>query len=147
VDVRVIPRIIKAPEKTHLSRVEHEEAIIAALSLSKVKLILLAGYMRILGPSFLQKCRAHSVPVINIHPSPLPHFPGLSAYQRAFHQGLPYWAVTTHQVTNEMDAGPPLGQCIVSRGPFDSEEQFIKKALMAEHQLYQRTVGKLLEMN
>ena len=81
-------------------REEHDREVAAALLESKVDLICLAGYMRLLSPWFVQQFPAR---ILNIHPSLLPAFPGLEAQQQAFAYGVRVSGCTVHIVTDEVD--------------------------------------------
>jgi phosphoribosylglycinamide formyltransferase-1 len=111
----------------------HEKAIDAELSAAGVDLVALAGYMRILTPGFVQTWRGR---MINIHPSLLPHFPGVDTHARALAAGHDRHGCTVHWVTEGVDAGPVIGQAEVSVLAADTVETLAARVLAAEHQLY-----------
>lgn len=104
-------------------------------------LVVLAGFMRILGPGFVA---AHAGRLLNIHPSLLPAFPGLHTHQRAIDAGCLFAGATVHEVTAELDHGPILGQSVVPVLPGDSAERLAARVLTQEHQLYPRVVKAFL---
>ncbi len=104
-------------------------------------LVLLAGFMRILTPTFVQQ---HAGRLINIHPSLLPAFPGLHTHQRAIDAGCQFAGATVHLVTAELDHGPILAQAVVPILPNDSAEQLAARVLTQEHLLYPRAVAAFL---
>ena len=104
-------------------------------------LVLLAGFMRILSPSFVQRFAGR---LINIHPSLLPAFPGLHTHERAIQAGCKVSGVTVHRVTSELDHGPILGQAAVPVLPGDSVAMLAARVLAQEHLLYPRVVLELL---
>jgi len=98
-----------------------------------VDLICLAGYMKILTKEFIKEWNGK---ILNIHPSLLPSFKGLHAQRQAFEYGVKYSGCTVHWVVPEMDAGPIIGQRIVSVVDDDTEESLSKRILVQEHILY-----------
>ena len=104
-------------------------------------LVVLAGFMRILGPGFVA---AHAGRLLNIHPSLLPAFPGLHTHQRAIDAGCRFAGATVHEVTAELDHGPILGQAVVPVLPGDSAQSLALRVLTQEHLLYPRVVKAFL---
>jgi phosphoribosylglycinamide formyltransferase 1 len=104
-------------------------------------LVVLAGFMRILTPSFVQRYQGR---LINIHPSLLPAFPGLHTHQRAIDAGCKVAGVTVHQVTSELDHGPILEQAVVPVLPADTAESLAARVLTQEHLIYPRAIAALL---
>ena len=102
-------------------------------------LVCLAGYMRILSPSFL---KAWKKDVINIHPSLLPAFPGLDAQKQALEYGVKFSGCTVHFVDEGMDTGLIIGQKVVPVLETDDEETLSKRILKEEHILYTEVVNK-----
>ena len=104
--------------------------------------MLLAGFMRILSAEFMEKV---AIPVLNIHPSLLPAFPGLRAQKQALDYGVRYSGCTVHFVDAGVDTGPIILQAVVPVYPDDSEESLAARILREEHRLYPRAVQLLVE--
>ncbi|MDL2338683.1 MAG: phosphoribosylglycinamide formyltransferase [Pseudomonadota bacterium] len=100
-------------------------------------LIVLAGFMRILTPGFVQHYAGR---MFNIHPSLLPAFPGLHTHRRAIEAGCKLAGTTVHVVTPELDHGPIVAQAVVPVRPDDTEDTLSARVLAMEHQLYPRAV-------
>jgi phosphoribosylglycinamide formyltransferase-1 len=121
---------------------EAEQAYVKRLSEAQVDLIVLAGFMRILKGEFL---RAFPNRVINIHPSLLPAFPGLEAWQQALDYGVKVTGCTVHFVDQGVDSGPILAQETVPVLAGDTAATLHERIQQAERQLYPRVVGALAE--
>nr|WP_315238210.1 phosphoribosylglycinamide formyltransferase [uncultured Albidiferax sp.] len=104
-------------------------------------LVVLAGFMRILTPGFVERYVGR---MVNIHPSLLPAFAGLNTYQRALDAGCCFAGATVHQVTAELDHGPILGQAVVPVLPGDTAPVLAARVLTQEHLLYPRVIADLL---
>jgi phosphoribosylglycinamide formyltransferase 1 len=104
-------------------------------------LVVLAGFMRILTPGFVQRYAGR---LLNIHPSLLPAFPGLHTHQRAIEMGCRFAGATVHHVTAELDHGPILEQAVVPVLPGDTAEALAARVLTQEHLIYPRAIGALL---
>lgn len=124
-----------------MARADHDAAMDAAIRASGAEYVALAGYMRILTPGFVAGWEGR---MINIHPSLLPKYTGLHTHQRALDAGDGTAGVTVHLVTAELDDGPILGQIEVAILPGDTAESLAARVLVAEHQLYSRTLAKLV---
>ncbi|WP_367849081.1 phosphoribosylglycinamide formyltransferase [Rhodoferax sp. WC2427] len=105
-------------------------------------LLVLAGFMRILTPGFVERYAGR---MVNIHPSLLPAFAGLNTYQRALDAGCCFAGATVHQVTAELDHGPILGQAVVPVLPGDTAAVLAARVLTQEHLLYPRVIADLLQ--
>lgn len=105
-------------------------------------LVLLAGFMRILTPGFVDR---YSGRLLNIHPSLLPAFAGLHTHQRAIEAGCKFAGATVHQVTSELDHGPILAQAVVPVLPGDSADALAARVLTQEHLIYPRAIAALLQ--
>jgi len=105
-------------------------------------LVLLAGFMRILTPGFVNHFAGR---LVNIHPSLLPAFPGLHTHQRAIDAGCKVAGATVHLVTPELDHGPILAQAVVPVLPGDTTELLAARVLTQEHLIYPQAVAKLLQ--
>jgi formyltetrahydrofolate-dependent phosphoribosylglycinamide formyltransferase len=114
-------------------RAAHEAALHAALLARDVRLVCLAGYMRLLTPFFVE---AWAGRLLNIHPSLLPAFPGLDTHARALAAGVKLHGCTVHWVTQGMDAGPIVAQAAVPVLPGDDEDAVAARVLAQEHVLY-----------
>lgn len=117
----------------HPGKEAHEAAIGAALTALDAEIVVLAGYMRLLTPAFVEKWQGR---MINIHPSLLPSFKGLDTHKRALEAGMRIHGCTVHFVTSEMDGGPIIAQAAVPVLVGDSEDDLIARVLKAEHRLY-----------
>lgn len=124
---------------------ESREAFDAALALAidqyQPALVVLAGFMRILTPGFVEHYAGR---LINIHPSLLPAFTGLHTHQRAIDAGCKFAGVTVHQVTAELDVGPILDQAVVPVLPDDTAQTLAARVLTQEHIIYPRAVRNLV---
>jgi phosphoribosylglycinamide formyltransferase-1 len=107
----------------------------------KPPLVLLAGFMRILTPTFVQ---AHAGRLINIHPSLLPAFTGLHTHQRALAAGCKFAGATVHRVTEVLDEGTILEQSVAPVLPDDDAHSLAARVLATEHIIYPRAVRRLL---
>ncbi len=114
-------------------RAAHEAALNGALAQRGVRLVCLAGYMRLLTPFFVGAWQGR---LLNIHPSLLPAFPGLHTHARAIQAGVKIHGCTVHWVTEGMDEGPPIAQAAVPVLPGDTEESLGARVLAQEHVLY-----------
>jgi phosphoribosylglycinamide formyltransferase 1 len=104
-------------------------------------LVVLAGFMRILTPGFVDHYQGR---LVNIHPSLLPAFPGLHTHQRALALGCKYAGATVHRVTAELDHGEFLEQAVVPVLPGDTPDTLAARVLTQEHLIYPRAVERLL---
>ena len=105
-------------------------------------LLVLAGFMRILTPGFVQHYAGR---LLNIHPSLLPAFPGLHTHQRAIDAGCKFAGATVHQVTAELDHGPILAQVVVPVLPGDTAQALAARVLTQEHLIYPQAIAELLQ--
>jgi phosphoribosylglycinamide formyltransferase 1 len=104
--------------------------------------LLLAGFMRIFSPSFVQR---FSQRIVNIHPSLLPAFPGLHTHRRALAEGVKVHGATVHFVTAELDHGPIIAQGAVPVLDGDTEASLAERVLAVEHRIYPQAVRWLAE--
>lgn len=129
-----------------LSRDTHERNLLKVLSRYEIDYIVLAGYMRLITPVFLQAFQGDGhYRVVNIHPSLLPAFPGTQGYEDAYHYGVKVSGVTVHFVDEQMDHGPILLQESFPRLETDTLEEFKQRGLALEHQLYPKALQLLAE--
>jgi phosphoribosylglycinamide formyltransferase-1 len=117
-----------------------EQRFIDALQNLQPDLIVLAGFMRILKPRFID---AFAGKIINLHPSLLPSFPGLDGIGQAWRRGVKITGCTVHVVTAEVDAGPILDQAAVRIEQNDTIESLSEKVHAAEHALLPAVVARL----
>lgn len=120
-------------ERNGRTRADHDAEIIAELKKRDVELVCLAGYMRLLSPSFVQ---AFPNRIINIHPSLLPDFPGLDAQKQAFDAGVAVTGCTVHYVDELLDHGPVILRREVPRLPDDTVATLSERLLDEEHRCY-----------
>ncbi|MFD2721360.1 phosphoribosylglycinamide formyltransferase [Hymenobacter monticola] len=106
-------------------------------------LVVLAGYMRILSPAFIQPFAGR---ILNIHPADTQQHQGLHAYEWAFENQLPETKITVHLVDEGLDTGPILAQQTVDLRGADSLEEVERRGLAVEHKLYARTLAELIEV-
>ncbi len=104
-------------------------------------LVVLAGFMRILTPGFVDHYAGR---LLNIHPSLLPAFTGLHTHRRAIEAGCKFAGATVHQVTAELDHGPILAQAVVPVLPEDDEHTLAARVLTQEHRIYPEVIAHLL---
>lgn len=123
--------------KNYSSKQDFEAAVIAQLDLHHVELVVLAGFMRILSPRFINRFPGR---VMNIHPALLPAFPGLHAQAQAVRYGVKVSGATVHFVDEGMDSGPIILQEAVQLEDDDTEETLSERILHVEHRLYVRAV-------
>jgi phosphoribosylglycinamide formyltransferase-1 len=121
-----------------------EARYIEAIRKCAADLIVLAGFMRILKPGFIE---AFPQRIINLHPSLLPSFPGLDAIGQAWRRGVKITGCTVHRVTSEVDGGPIIDQATVQIVPEDTLETLEAKVHAAEHALLPAVVARLSRMN
>ena len=130
-----------APFKTKLDA-EGEQRYIAAIRACAPDLVVLAGFMRVLKPPFID---AFTGKIINLHPSLLPSFPGLDGIGQAFRRGVKITGCTVHYVTAEVDGGPIIDQAAVRIEIGDTLEMLAGKIHAAEHALLPAVVSRLSE--
>jgi phosphoribosylglycinamide formyltransferase-1 len=123
-------------------REEHDREVVAALLKSKVDLVCLAGYMRLLSPWFVQQFPRK---ILNIHPSLLPAFPGLEAQEQAFAYGVRVSGCTVHFVDEELDHGAIIVQKTVAVLDTDDEQSLAARILEQEHIAYSEAIRIVLE--
>jgi phosphoribosylglycinamide formyltransferase 1 len=106
------------------------------------RLVLLAGFMRVLTPGFVER---YANRILNIHPSLLPAFPGLDTHARALAAGVKVHGCTVHFVTAELDHGPIVAQAAVRVRADDSAGSLAARVLRQEHVLYPRAARWFIE--
>lgn len=128
--------------KAYAGRDEFDAALAACIDEFTPDLVILAGFMRILTPTFV---RHYEGRLLNIHPSLLPSFPGLHTHQRALDEGVRIHGCTVHFVTAELDHGPVVIQAAVPVLDGDDEASLAARVLRQEHRIYPQAVRWLAE--
>jgi len=119
------------------SRDDFDSAVVAALLDAKVELVVLAGFMRIIGQRFLD---AFPGRIMNIHPALLPAFPGLHVQQKALDYGARFSGCTVHFVDGGVDTGPIILQAVVPILEDDNEASLSARILEQEHKIYPQAI-------
>jgi phosphoribosylglycinamide formyltransferase 1 len=127
--------------KAFASREDFDTALAACIDEFQPSLVVLAGFMRILTPGFVERFDGR---LINIHPSLLPAFPGLHTHERAIAAGCKFAGATVHEVTAELDHGPILAQAAVPVLPGDDANALAARVLTQEHVIYPEAVKAFL---
>ena len=125
-------------------REEHDQQVVAALREHKVELVVLAGYMRLLSPWFVQQFPNR---ILNIHPSLLPAFPGLDAQKQAFDYGVKVSGCTVHFVDADLDHGAIILQKTVPVLDSDDDHTLASRILEQEHIAYTEAIRIVLQGN
>lgn len=123
--------------KTFASRADYDAALAERVLAHQPQLVLLAGFMRILGNPFVRHFKDR---LLNIHPSLLPRYPGLHTHQRALDAGDTEHGATVHIVTEALDDGPLIIQAHVPVLPGDDADTLARRVLTLEHQIYPEAV-------
>jgi phosphoribosylglycinamide formyltransferase-1 len=124
------------------SREAYESVLVEDLRARNVDLVCLAGFMRLLGATFVS---AFPGRILNIHPALLPSFPGLHAQRQAVEHGVKMSGATVHFVTTDLDAGPIVLQASVPVLDTDTEDALSARILEAEHRIYPEAIQKILD--
>ena len=126
----------------HGSREGFDAALAQAIDAYQPQLVVLAGFMRILGDGFIGRYPRR---ILNIHPSLLPAFPGLHTHRRALEAGVKLHGATVHVVTGQLDGGPIVIQGAVPVAAGDTEEGLAARVLGVEHRIYPQAVRWFVE--
>ena len=124
--------------KDYPTREAFDEALAESIDRYRPDLVVLAGFMRILGSAF---CRRYAGRLINIHPSLLPAFPGLDTHKRALDAGCRIAGCTVHFVTEDLDCGPVIAQGAVPVLDGDTPDTLAARVLAAEHRILPQAVA------
>ena len=124
------------------SRDAFDRALAEAIDAHAPDLLLLAGFMRILGPDFVRRYEGR---MLNVHPSLLPAYPGLHTHRRALADGVRIHGCTVHFVTPRLDGGPIIVQAAVPVLPDDTEETLAARVLQQEHVVLPQAVRWFLD--
>jgi phosphoribosylglycinamide formyltransferase-1 len=127
--------------RAYTSRDDFDRALASELLARHVRLVCLAGFMRLVGAPLLD---AFPNAILNIHPSLLPAFPGVDAQRQALDYGVRVTGATVHLVTGELDAGPIVLQAAVPVRADDSVDTLSARILVEEHRLYPAAVQVML---
>ena len=128
--------------RTYADREGFDAALAQAIDAQAPDVVVLAGFMRILTPGFVQRYAGR---LLNIHPSLLPAFTGLHTHRRAIEAGCKLAGATVHYVTAELDHGPIVAQAAVPVLPGDTEQTLAARVLASEHRLYPMAVRWAIE--
>ncbi|MCX9014877.1 MAG: phosphoribosylglycinamide formyltransferase [Candidatus Methanoperedens sp.] len=120
----------------------YEKELLSLLKQKEAGLVLLAGYMRVVGDTLLSAFRNR---ILNIHPALLPSFPGLKAQKQAFDYGVKVAGCTVHFVDEKLDGGPIILQRCVEVKEDDTEETLAARILEQEHTIYPEAVKLFVE--
>ncbi len=128
--------------RTYPDREEFDLSLANQIDFYQPSLIVLAGFMRVLGDNFVNKYKGK---LINIHPSLLPAFPGLGTHKQALKEGVKIHGCTVHFVTSEVDHGPIIIQAAVRVLPEDTNETLAARVLLQEHRIFPEAVRLFVE--
>lgn len=128
--------------KQFSARAEFDRALAQKIDEFNPDLVVLAGFMRILGDEFVGHYAGR---LINIHPSLLPSFPGVDTHQRAIEEGVKIHGCTVHFVTEKLDHGPIIIQAAVPVVDGDDEKSLAQRVIRAEHRIYPQAVKWFVE--
>ena len=128
--------------RDYAGKQEYEQAILEQLKEKEIDLVVLAGYMRLVGDTLLS---AFEGKMINLHPSLLPSFTGKDAIGQAFDYGVKATGVTVHFVDSGMDTGPIIDQRVVWVEAEDTKESLAQKIHEQEHKLLPEVIGWIAE--
>jgi phosphoribosylglycinamide formyltransferase-1 len=118
-------------------RADFDAALAQAIDRHEPQLVVLAGFMRVLGDAFVRRYQGR---MLNIHPSLLPAFPGLHTHRRALQAGVRIHGCTVHFVTPALDSGPIVVQAAVPVLDGDTEDMLAARVLVQEHRIYPQAV-------
>lgn len=121
----------------HPSREAYDRVVVEHLKNQGVELVVLAGFMRLLSPYFVQSFPNR---IMNIHPALSPAFAGLHGQRQAFEYGVRFAGCTVHFVSEGCDEGPIIIQAVVPVLPHDTEETLAQRILEQEHRIYPRAI-------
>jgi len=130
------------PHTDYATRQDFDQALAESIDAYQPDYILLAGFMRVLTPTFVKHYEGR---LLNIHPSLLPSFPGLHSHQQALTMGIQWHGCTVHFVTAQLDHGPIVAQGVVPIIHGDTPEDLAARLLSVEHKVYAQVVQWLAE--
>ena len=120
-----------------------ENQILSDLKKHEIKMICLAGFMKILSKNFITKFKGK---ILNIHPSLLPKYKGLNTHQRALDNNEKYSGCTVHFVNSKLDSGKIILQKKVKISKNETKNSLAKKILVQEHKLYPKAILKIFNL-
>lgn len=132
---------VSIDHKAYPARDAFDTDLADAIAAHEPDWVVLAGFMRVLGPAFVERFAGR---LVNIHPSLLPLYPGLHTHDRAIRDGALIHGATVHLVTNDLDHGPIVAQAAVAVRPDDDAERLAARVLELEHGLYVRSLAWLV---
>ncbi len=130
------------PIDEYPSRDQRDGAMAEWLADRGVKLVVCAGYMHLLTPTFLERFPSS---VINVHPSLLPEFPGIHAVEEALAAGVVTTGVTVHYVDEGVDTGPVIEQCEITINAGETADSLRERVHQVEHRLLPEVAARLVE--
>ncbi len=136
-----VPSVVVDP-RGYSSREKLDRALSRIADRFQSRLIVLAGFMRVLSPWFVRRYRQR---ILNIHPALLPSFPGTHAVRDALRRGVKVTGVTVHFVDEQVDHGPIIAQEAVAVRPEDTEETLLRRIHRVEHRLYPQVIQQVLD--
>ncbi len=128
--------------KEYAGKEEYEKAVVERLKANRVELVILAGYMRLVGKVLLEAFPHH---LMNIHPALLPSFPGTHGQRDAVDYGVRFSGCTVHFVDEGMDTGPIILQAVVPVMQDDDEDSLAGRILKEEHKVYSQAIQLFAE--
>ncbi len=128
--------------RSYPDRAAFDRALMTTIDRHQPALVVLAGFMRILGADFIQHYAGR---LINIHPSLLPAFKGLNTHAQALAAGAREHGASVHFVTSDLDGGPVIAQARVPVEPGDTVERLSARVLAAEHRIYPKAIRWFVE--
>ena len=138
-------KIFKISNKVfnYKNKIIAEKKIISEINNKKIKLICLAGFMRILSKNFIKRFKGK---ILNIHPSLLPKYKGLNTHKRVLSNNEKYSGCTVHFVNSRLDSGKIILQKKVKISKFDTAKSLANKILIQEHKLYPKAIRKVFSL-
>ena len=138
-------KIFKISKKVfnYKNKIIAEKKIISEINNEKIKLICLAGFMRILSKNFIKRFKGK---ILNIHPSLLPKYKGLNTHKRVLSNNEKYSGCTVHFVNSRLDSGKIILQKKVKISKFDTAKSLANKILIQEHKLYPKAIRKVFSL-
>mgnify|MGYP001429782261 FL=1 len=138
-------KIFKISKKVfnYKNKIIAEKKIISEINNEKIKLICLAGFMRILSKNFIKRFKGK---ILNIHPSLLPKYKGLNTHKRVLSNNEKYSGCTVHFVNSRLDSGKIILQKKVKINKGETDVSLAKKILIQEHKLYPKAISKVFNL-
>lgn len=127
--------------KNYAGKASYEQAVLTELQKRQVEYIVLAGYMRIIGPTLLE---AYPMRIINLHPALLPSFPGAHGIADAYNYGVKVFGITIHFVDEGVDTGKIINQFAFHTEDDDTLETIETKIHQLEHQYFPLTINEVI---